>query len=153
MRYSPQARARLKGTSHQRTATIAVVAACAFAALALPDRAGAPPAAAGGTFRVISAVEDFDYVDPALAYSATSWALLDASCALLLNYPDRPGSFKPVPEVAAGLPASSNNAKTFTFTLRRGFRFSDGTPVQASAYARAINRVLAADPAPPGTPP
>jgi hypothetical protein len=86
----------------QRTATIAIAAAFVLVALALPEPAGAPVAAAGGTFRVISTVEDFDFVDPALAYRTTSFALLDASCALLLNYPDRRRAFKPVPEVAAG---------------------------------------------------
>ena len=96
---------------------------------------------------MISKVEDFDYLDPALAYTGTSWTLLGATCAQLLNYPDRQRTrFDPVPEVATGLPPSSNNARTFTFTLRHGYRFSDGTPVQASAYARAINRVLALGP-------
>ena len=95
---------------------------------------------------MISGADDLDFVDPALAYSSTSWGVLDATCALLLNYPDRPANFKPVPEVATGPPLSSDHAKTFTFTLRRGFRFSDGTPVQASAYARAINRILALGP-------
>ena len=137
----------MKRGSLQRMVTIAVAAATAIAALVLPERAPAPVAAAGGgIFRVISTADDFDYVDPALAYGATSWALLDATCAQLLNYPDRRGAFKPVPEVAAGPPRSSNGERTFTFTLRRGFRFSDGTPVMASAYARAINRVLAAGP-------
>jgi ABC-type transport system substrate-binding protein len=37
----------------------------------------------------------------------------------------------------------SSDAKTFTFTLRRDFRFSDGKPVRADAFARAINRTLA----------
>ena len=123
-----------------------LAAGCMVAALAIPERAGAPPSASGGTFRVISGADDLDSVDPALAYASTSWAVMDATCALLLDYPDRPALFQPVPEVAASMPRSSDHAKTFTFTLRRGFRFSDGSPVQASAYARAINRVLALGP-------
>lgn len=47
------------------------------------------------------------------------------------------------PEVAAGLPDVSADGKTFTFVLRSGFRFSDGDPVRASAFARAISRTLA----------
>ena len=47
------------------------------------------------------------------------------------------------PEVASGFPRSSADGKTLTFTLRDGFRFSDGTPVRASAFVRAINRTLA----------
>ena len=86
-----------------------------------------------------------DSVDPALSYSSGGWALLDTTCARLMTYPDRPApeGLRVVPEVAADFPRISRNAKTYTFTLRRGFRFSDGTPVQASAFARAINRILA----------
>ena len=43
--------------------------------------------------------------------------------------------------MAAGYTRSAD-LKTYTFTLRRGFRFSNGEPVRASAFARAINRVL-----------
>jgi peptide/nickel transport system substrate-binding protein len=45
--------------------------------------------------------------------------------------------------VATGLPRVSGDRKTWTFTIRRGFRFSDGTRVDASAFARAISRTLA----------
>ena len=45
--------------------------------------------------------------------------------------------------MAAGVPRVSADRKTYTFTLRSGFRFSDGAPVRADAFARAINRTLA----------
>ena len=97
----------------------------------------------GGILRL--AVPLLDSVDPALSYSSGGWALLDTTCARLMTYPDKPApeGLRVVPEVAADFPRISRNAKTYTFTLRRGFRFSDGTPVQASAFARAINRILA----------
>jgi peptide/nickel transport system substrate-binding protein len=62
-----------------------------------------------------------------------------------MTYPDKPPpeGLRLEPEVAAKFPKISRNGKTYTFTLRRGFRFSDGTPVRASAFARAINRALA----------
>jgi ABC-type oligopeptide transport system substrate-binding subunit len=50
-----------------------------------------------------------------------------------------------VPEVATGPPRVSRDGKTYTFTLKRSFRFSDGKPVDARAFARAINRTLAPD--------
>ena len=37
-------------------------------------------------------IDDIDSMDPALAYATGSWQLLYATCAKLLNYPDRPGS-------------------------------------------------------------
>jgi peptide/nickel transport system substrate-binding protein len=97
----------------------------------------------GTTFRI--AFESLDYIDPALSYSPEGWFLLDVTCARLMAYPDKPPpeGFLLMPEVAADFPKISRNGKTYTFTLRTGFRFSDGTPVRASAFAHAINRTLA----------
>ena len=94
-----------------------------------------------------------DSVDPALASTAPGWALLDTTCARLLNYPDKPppDAFRPIPEVATDFPKVSADGKTYTFTLRKGFRFNDGTPVRASAFARAIHRTLAPGVNSPGT--
>ena len=122
---------------------------------AIAGSAGEAPRAdvrEGGIFRV--SFLGFDYVDPALAYSGESWAVLDTTCARLMTLPDKPTpeGFRLVPEVAADFPRISRNGKTYTFRLRSGFRFSDGTPVRASAFARAINRTLAEgieSPAPP----
>ena len=84
-------------------------------------------------------------MDPALSFTAAGWALLDTVCARLMAYPDKrpPAGLRLQPEVAAAPPTVSPDLKTFTFTLRTGFRFSDGSPVRASAFARAINRTLA----------
>jgi peptide/nickel transport system substrate-binding protein len=99
----------------------------------------------GGTFRISLVPVDLDHVDPALSYRPAGWALLDATCARLMMYPDKPPpeGFRLVPEVAAAYPRASRDRKTWTFTLRSGFRFSNGAPVRASAFARAINRTLA----------
>jgi ABC-type oligopeptide transport system substrate-binding subunit len=82
-------------------------------------------------------------VDPALSFTQPGWSLLDTTCARLFTYPDKapPAGFRLQPEVTASWKVS-DDLKTYTFTLRRGFRFSDGKPVQANAFARAINRVL-----------
>lgn len=103
----------------------------------------------GGDFRINFGAALFDHVDPALAYSTSSWAVLDTVCATLMAYPDKPppAGYRLVPGVAKTYPRMSRDGKTWTFTLRTGFRFSDGTPVRASAFARAINRTLA-----PGVP-
>lgn len=107
----------------------------------------------GGIFRIsINSFSGIDYMDPALASSPPGWALLDTTCARLLAYPDKPPpeGFRLQPEVATGFPAVSHDGRTYTFRLRSGFRFSDGTPVRASAFARAINRALAPEMNSPG---
>lgn len=117
-------------------------AALLFTAFTHAAAGRSPRVRDGGTFNISLQATDFDYVDPALSYS---WALLDATCARLMNHPDKtgPAGLRLVPEVAAAAPRVSGDGKTYTFTLRSGFRFSDGAPVQASAFAHAINRILA----------
>ena len=112
-----------------------------------PGSLGSPSRAQqGGTFRIaFSREEQLDYIDPALANRQASWSLLDAVCARLMTYPDKPApaAFRIVPEVASAYPRVSRDLKTYTFTLKDTFRFSNGSPVRASAFAHAINRTLA----------
>ena len=100
---------------------------------------------AGGTLRVV-AQNDVDSMDPALAYDFNSWALEYATCAKLFNYPDKPlpAGNQLVPEVAAALPTRSADGKTYTFTIRRGFRFSppSNQPVTAQTFKYTIERTL-----------
>jgi len=107
----------------------------------------------GGIFHVsLNSASGIDYLDPALASFPPGWALLDTTCARLMAYPDKrpPAGFRLQPEVAVGFPTVSHGGRTYTFKLRQGFRFSDGQPVRASAFAHAINRVLAPDMNSPG---
>src|SRR5262249_17338868 len=85
---------------------------------------------------------EFGPVDPAFG---SPDPLLDLTCAHLMRYPDLPAprGLRLVAEVATGYPRVSNAGKTYTFTLRRGFRFSNKEPVRPLAFAGAIARVLA----------
>jgi ABC-type transport system substrate-binding protein len=69
------------------------------------------------------------------------WRLLK-----LLNYPDKAGlaGSELVPEVAQSLPARSADGKTYTFTIRSGFRFSPPSTerVTAQTFKHAIERTL-----------
>src|SRR5262245_38568545 len=97
----------------------------------------------GGTFRVLVVPDSYDAVDPAQAYTSASWAVLNASCALLLRRPDLPppAGYRPEPEVAAGFPTVDDGGKRYTFAIRSGFRFSDGSPLTARNFAAAIGRL------------
>ena len=107
-----------------------------------------PPAGAtagAGTARV-DAPYDFGPVDPALAYDRRAQSVLYATCAHLLNYPDKPGAAgsQLVPEVAQSLPTRSADGRTYTFTIRRGFRFSppSNESVTAQTFKYSIERSL-----------
>jgi peptide/nickel transport system substrate-binding protein len=128
-----------------RVSSVVVGALCA---LLLAGASGATPGAqSGGIFRVtfLTTPGNFDHLDPALAYSRESWALLDTVCARLMRYRDRPPpqGYQLEPDVAAAPPVASGDGMTWRFRLRTGFRFSDGSPVRADAFAQAIHRTMA----------
>ena len=103
------------------------------------------PTTQGGTARY-ALQSDVDYTDPALAYYSPSWNIEYATCAKLLNYPDTAGiaGAELQPEVAQSMPVVSNGDKTYTFTVRKGFRFSppSGAPVTATTFKKVIERDL-----------
>lgn len=114
-------------------ATAAAVATLAFAATAQ----------AGSTLRIGLSTE-VDYTDPALDYLGTGWQLEYATCAKLLNYRDKPdaGGGKLIAEVATDLPAVSGDGRTYTFTIRDGLKFSDGSTLTAADVAWTFQRTL-----------
>jgi len=121
---------------------LAATAAAGSSRSSGPNASNAP-AQTGGTFRV-SLNTDLDYVDPALAYYTVSWSIEYATCAMLMNYPDKPApqGSRLIPEVAQGFPTISKNGKVYTFNLKKTYRFSNGAKITAANYAAAINRNL-----------
>ena len=91
---------------------------------------------------VISQTQDFASLDPALAQTPEAWQLEYATCAKLLSYPPVEGyrGTRLEPEVASTLPQVSADRLTYTLTVRRGWRFSNGEPVTAASFARALAR-------------
>ena len=100
-----------------------------------------------GTLRVGVPAENFDTVDWALSGFPADFVVLQPTCASLLALPDKPFSAgrRLIPEVATGFPKISNGGRAYTFTIRKGLRFSTGAPVTARDVAHTINRLL--DPA------
>lgn len=109
----------------------------------IPPRRGVPDR---GTLRIVVSSSDVPSLDPASPYGALSTQILYATCAQLLNYPDKagpPGS-QLIPEVAQSLPARSPDGRTYTFKIRPGFRFSppSNEPVTAQTFKATIERTL-----------
>ncbi len=99
----------------------------------------------GGTAK-FNLQSDTDYIDPALAYYTVSWGFEYATCAKLLNYPDKAGAggSQLEPEVATSMPQVSNDGKTYTFTIRDGYKFSppSNETVTAQTFKHVIERDL-----------
>ena len=94
----------------------------------------------GGILRLNMSV-DVDSVDPAIMFNALSLPIGYATCARLFGFPDAPGAegTRLIPEVVRGFRVS-RDGKTYTFELKRTFRFHTGAPVTARSFADAFER-------------
>jgi YVTN family beta-propeller protein len=87
-------------------------------------------------------------IDPASAYVQTMTVrALRLVYDGLVSYHVAGGSagLTIVPDLATAVPRPSDGGRTYSFTLRRGVRFSDGTPVRASDVKRGVVRSLTVD--------
>ena len=98
---------------------------------------------AGGSITIAQSSQP-DYMDPALAYTVNAWEpqwLVYTPPVTYKRAEGREGT-ELMPGVAEELPKVSNGGKTFTFTIRKGAKFSNGRPVKASDFEHTIKRVL-----------
>ena len=130
------------------------IAACAIGASLLAAAGFAKPAASsgpnstfsgakkGGTLHINISASDVDYIDPQLSYYVPGWALLYTTCRQLLNYPDKSGKAgtRLFPDGATSFPKVTRGGRVYTFTVRKGMKFSNGKPITAKNYVFAINR-------------
>jgi peptide/nickel transport system substrate-binding protein len=127
---------------------VMLVAAIFASTASSASRPAAKPASKhalkGGTLRVNAANNDFEFIDPGLAYDTLSWSMLYTTQMLLVNFPEKNGQAGSVlyPEAATAFPTISNSGKTYTFHIRPGLKFSDGSAVTAASYQRAWERNL-----------
>ena len=100
-----------------------------------------PPPATGGVAH-FTLEADLPSYDPALSPSPSFFY---ATCANLVTYPDKPApaGSRIVPEVAEAIPTPTDGGRTYTFTIRPGFRFSppSNEPVTAATFKTTIERV------------
>lgn len=106
----------------------------AFAALVAVGTAGGA-SKAGSTF-VIAGASDPTYLDPALVSDGESFRVTEQIFESLVSL--KPGSTLVRPGLATKW--GSRNGKDWTFNLRHGVKFQDGTPFNAAAVCANFNR-------------
>jgi ABC-type transport system substrate-binding protein len=121
-----------------------VAATTVGAATSANKRAGSAEANKGGTLKINEANADFDFVDPQLAYRTDDWSMLYTTSMQLVSFPEKAGAAgsQLYPVAATAFPTVSKDGKTYTFHIRAGLKFSDGSPVTAAAFQRAWERIL-----------
>jgi ABC-type transport system substrate-binding protein len=100
----------------------------------------------GDVGRFIVPIYQYDPADTALAENPFARQVERATCASLLRYPDAapPEGFRLQPELATAMPTVSADRKTYTFTVRDGYRFAppSNAPVTANTIRYGIERAL-----------
>ncbi len=86
--------------------------------------------------------EGTDYLDPGLSDTAEGWGVMWNVYLPLLGYRHVNGEAgaKLVPYLATALPRISPDRRTYTLTLRKGLKYSDGSNVVASDFKATIER-------------
>jgi ABC-type transport system substrate-binding protein len=90
---------------------------------------------------VVARAEDFYSFDPAYVGDLEGIRVANELFSGLLGISPSNALY---PDLATAMPTVSNGGRVYTFQLRRGLRFADGTPLTASDVAFSINR--SADP-------
>ena len=88
-----------------------------------------------------------DYLDPGLSYTVEGWAIMWNVYLPLIGYKhvNGPDGATIVPYLAESLPTVSSDGKTYTLTLRKGLKYSDGSPIKASDFKATIERDFQVD--------
>jgi YVTN family beta-propeller protein len=97
----------------------------------------------GGTLTVLTTIRIGD-LDPTSINAL--WLLWLTNDGLTAYGRSGSGSGQVVPDLAAALPTPTDAGKTYTFQLRRGIRYSNGTPVRPQDFRRALERELRVGP-------
>src|SRR5262245_6208113 len=109
----------------------------------------ADPSHVGGTLTIATPTMpgDFIGIDPSHVYlpdTGDPERLVYDGLVALRNVGVLSGSSL-VPDLAEAIPAPTDNGLTYTFTLRKGIRYSDGTRVKASDFVLGLRRALIAN--------
>jgi peptide/nickel transport system substrate-binding protein len=102
-----------------------------------------PSKVKGGTLRMANTA-DWDSLDPGNTYYAYSWNFIRLYTRALTVMQAAPGDAgaKVVPDLAQTLGVASDGAKTWTYKLKPGIKYEDGTVVTSKDVKYGVERSL-----------
>jgi peptide/nickel transport system substrate-binding protein len=100
----------------------------------------------GGTL-IYYAPQDFDHLDPQRDYTTEAESLSEELVRTLTNWSEPADGSKPklVGDLATDTGTPSDGDRTWTFHLRPGIRYQDGTPVTAGDIKYGVERQFSPD--------
>ena len=105
--------------------------------LAITASAAGEPAKNGGTLVIGLTAGEPDVLDPTLARTFSGREVFLTFCQKLY---DLNAKAQIVPQLASALPTVSKDKLTVTIPLRKGISFNDGTPFNAAAVVKTLQR-------------
>ncbi len=97
----------------------------------------------GGTLKVSFAAFP-DALDPQYSLTVEGQSAMYSTYIPLLTFAhaEGEGGSKVVPGLATAMPKITDGGKTYTLTMQKGLKYSDGTPVKASDFKSSIERLF-----------
>jgi peptide/nickel transport system substrate-binding protein len=97
----------------------------------------------GGQLSILT-VGDFEHLDPQRNYVGSALNFGRLIYRQLTTYKSEPGDagLELAPDLATDLGTSSDNAKTWTFTLKAGLKYEDGSPITAQDVKWGVERSM-----------
>jgi peptide/nickel transport system substrate-binding protein len=104
-----------------------------------------PSSTPGGTLRLVSGA--VDSLDPARSYLPGVWNVMRLYTRQLVAYAPKPGAegTRVVPDLATAPGRSTDGGRTWTYTLRPGVRWEDGSFLTSADVKYGIERLFASD--------
>jgi peptide/nickel transport system substrate-binding protein len=104
-----------------------------------------PSTRPGGTLRLVTGA--VDSLDPARSYSPGVWNVMRLYTRQLVAYAPRPGTAgaRTVPDLATAPGRTGDGGRTWTYTLRPGLTWEDGSPLTSADVKYGIERLFASD--------
>jgi len=121
-----------------------VLTACGGSSKKTSSTSSSASGASGGTLMTVAKDAPSGSPDPQIDYTLQEWQLLILTHDGLVGFKRVSGAegTKLVPDLATSIPKPTNGGKTYTFTLRKGIKFSNGKELKASDVKYTFERLF-----------
>ena len=129
-------------TVRVKFAALATTAALALS-VAMPASAELDPAHRGGTMRLLAHGAG-GTIDPHVNYTLQYWQLYQSIYDGLVAFKHADGAegFTIVPDLAQELPSPADDGKSYTFKIRKGIKFSNGSELTVKDVVASLQRIF-----------